>query len=51
MSKGVESEVIPMHTKILTAEELRETSEYVESLSSAPDSTNGAELIREINEE
>lgn len=41
---------------ILTAEDIRETSEYVESLSNAPDNTNGAELTeyaaricREIN--
>lgn len=45
-----------MHNEILTAEALRETSEYIESLSNAPDNTNGAELdrfsvelIREIN--
>lgn len=44
-----------MHN-ILTAEELLETSEYIESLSNAPDNTNGeelieyaAELLREIN--
>lgn len=44
-----------MHT-ILDADKLCETSEYIESLSTAPDSTNGAELIeyaaelcREIN--
>lgn len=41
---------------ILAADELRETSEYIESLSNAPDNTNGAELTeyaaqlcREIN--
>lgn len=45
-----------MHTQILTAEDLRKTSEYIEQLSNAPDNTNGAELdhfsaelIREIN--
>lgn len=45
-----------MHNEILTAEALRETSEYIESLSNAPSDTNGveldrfsAELIRDIN--
>lgn len=37
-----------MHN-ILTAEELRETSEYVESLSNAPDNANSTEERREIN--
>ena len=43
-------------SNILTAEELRETFEYVETLSNAPDNTSGAELdqftaelIREVN--
>ena len=42
---------------ILAAEDLCETTDYIESLSNAPDNTNGAELdrfsmelIREINE-
>lgn len=46
-----------MHT-ILNVDELRETSDYIEGLSAAPDNTNGAELTqyaaglcREINEE
>lgn len=46
-----------MHNNILPEEALRETSEYIESLSNAPDNTNGAELdrfsaelIREIND-
>lgn len=54
-NKQHNSEVIPMHTT-LDADKLCETSEYIESLSTAPDSTNGAELIeyaaelcREIN--
>lgn len=41
---------------ILPTEQLRETSDYIESLSSAPDNTDSkeldryaAELIREIN--
>lgn len=42
-----ESEVKPMHNKILTAEDLRETSKYIESLSNAPDNTNGTEGCRE----
>lgn len=43
---------------ILDADKLRETSDYIEGLSAAPDNTNSAELIeyaanlcREINEE
>lgn len=46
-----------MHT-ILDADELRETADYIEKISNAPDNTNSAELIeyaanlcREINEE
>lgn len=35
-----------MHNTILAADDLRETSEYVESLSNAPDNTNGQELIK-----
>lgn len=31
-----------MHNKILTAEDLRETSEYIESLSNAPDNSGDA---------
>ncbi len=45
-----------MDNTILAAEELRETFEYIETLTNAPDNTNGAELdrfsaeiIREIN--
>ena len=45
-----------MPNTILTADDLSETNEYIESLSNAPDNTNGAELdrfsaelIREIN--
>lgn len=44
-----------MHT-ILDAEKLRETTDYIEKISDAPDNTNGAELTqyaakvaREIN--
>lgn len=44
-----------MHT-ILNAEKLRETADYIEKISDAPDNTNGAELTeyaanicREIN--
>lgn len=44
-----------MHT-ILDADKLRETTDYIESLSDTPDNTNGAELTeyaaalcREIN--
>lgn len=44
-----------MHT-ILDADELRETADYIEKISNAPDNTNGAELTeyvakitREIN--
>lgn len=33
-----------MNNDILTADELCEMSEYIESLSNAPDNTNGAEL-------
>lgn len=45
------------HINILAAEVIRATSEYIESLSTAPDNTNGAELTEyaariahEINE-
>ena len=45
-----------MQNNILAEDKLRETSTYIESLSNAPDNTNGAELdrfsaelIREIN--
>ncbi len=34
---------------ILTAEELRETSEYIESLSNAPDNANSTEGHCEID--
>lgn len=39
-----------MHNTILAEEDLCEISEYIESLSTAPDNTNGAELIRDIND-
>ena len=31
---------------ILDVDKLRETSDYIEGLSAAPDNTNGAELIK-----
>lgn len=43
-------------SNILGADDLRETSDYIKSISNAPDNTNGAELMeyaaelcREIN--
>lgn len=37
--------IIGSNKDILTADEIYEMSEYIESLSNAPDNTNGEELI------
>lgn len=46
-----------MDNNLLDEEQLHETAEFIESLSNAPDNTNGteldeyaAQLVREINE-